>query len=315
MRYISIILLFAAFGTQAQFDGAGGEPGSKSVHKDDASIVAWADAAEVMLGPVQINDTAQGYPTIGTSNSAVGPFDGSVLSLGDGGSVTLSFNQPIVNTNGYDFAIFENGFKVGLSYYLELAHVEVSTNGTDFVRFPSESLIDTSFQTNNFAYTDPERIKNLAGKHQAPYGTLFDLEELGIEEVSYIRIVDVVGCVNDSFGTRDSKGRIINDPWPTPFASSGFDLDAVAVVNGSLLSVLSPEGYAKANPLISNSVRIGNRLKLKPEWKGSRISCRDMNGRELSSFSSEIATLYTGGVYTVTIYKDNQIWVQRIIVY
>jgi len=315
MRHLSLILLFAAFGTQAQFDGAGGEPGSKSVHKDDASIVAWAGTAEVELGPVQINDTTQGYPTIGTSNSALGPFDGNVLSLGDGGSVTLSFVQPIYNTSGYDFAIFENGFRVGFSYYLELAHVEVSDNGIDFVRFPSESLSDTSYQTDNFGYTEPEKLRNFAGKHQAPYGTLFDLEEVGLDQVNYIRIIDVVGSVNDSFGTRDSKGRIINDPWPTPFASSGFDLDAVAVVNGSLLSVLSLESYAKANPLRSNSVRIGDKLKLKPEWEGSRISCRDMNGLELYSFSSEIATLYTAGVYTVTIYKDYQIWVQKIIVY
>jgi hypothetical protein len=43
-------------------------------------------------------------------------------------------------------------------------------------------------------------------------------------------------------GSRDSKGNIINDPWPTNFASSGFDLDAVGVINQGILNGLtSPE--------------------------------------------------------------------------
>ncbi len=315
MRYLSLILVLAAFTCSAQFDPAGGEPGSKSVHKDDISIVAWASSAEVVLGPLQINDSTHGYPTMGTDTSALGPFDGSVLSLGDGGVVTIGFEQSIKNNPGYDFAVFENGFKVGFSYYLELAHVEVSANGTDFFRFPSESLSDTSYQTDNFGYTDPESLRNLAGKHQAPYGTLFDLEELGLEEINYIRLIDVVGSVNDSFGSRDSKGRIINDPWPTPFPSGGFDLDAVAVVNGSLLSVHSPGAYAQANPLVSNSLKVGEQLLIKPEWEGSSLSCRDVNGRTLDAFSSEMPRFSSPGVYIVNIQKDNQLWVQKIIVY
>lgn len=315
MRNFSLIILLAAFTAQAQFDGPGGEPGSKSIKNDNSSIVAWASSAEVQLGLVQINDSAAGYPTVGDSSDAIGPFDGGVLSLGDGGMVTLTFDQPIRNNEGYDFAVFENGFKVGLSYYLELAHVEVSENGVDYIRFPSESVIDTGFQTDNFGYTDPTKLYNLAGKHQAPYGTLFDLEEVGIEEINYIRLIDVVGSVNDSFGSRDSKGQIINDPWPTPFESSGFDLDAVAVVNGSLLSVLSNEAYANANPLILNTIKVGESLRLKPEWEGSELMCRDMNGRTLASFSSQIPILTKAGVYVITVQKDNQLWVQKIIVY
>ncbi len=315
MRHFSLIILLAVFTARAQFDGPGGEPGSKSIKNDDASIVGWATGAEVQLGLVQTNDSAAGFPTIGDSSSAIGPFDGSVLSLGDGGMVTLSFAEPIQNNEGYDFAVFENGFSVGLSYYLELAFVEVSQDGETYVRFPNESRNDTSFQTDNFGYTNPYGVYNLAGKHQAPYGTLFDLEEVGLEEINYVRLVDVVGSVNDSFGSRDSKGRLINDPWPTPFASSGFDLDAVAVVNGSVLSVLSEEAYVNANPLITNTVRVGEPIRLKTEWQGSELKCRDMNGRVVESFSSETTVCTVPGIYVVSVQKDNQLWVQKIIVY
>jgi hypothetical protein len=315
MRFIALAILFTTLTCSAQFDRAGGEPGSKSIKNDDASITAWASGANIQRGKLQIDQPNSSLATLGDSVSATGPFDGDVLSLGDSGVVTLSFDDPIQNNTGYDFAVFENGFKVGLSYYLELAHVEVSENGTDFVRFPSESLSDTGFQTDNFGYTDPTKLRNLAGKHQAPYGTLFDIDEVGLEQVNYVRLIDVVGSLNDRFGSRDSKGRLINDPWPTPFASSGFDLDAVAVVNGRLLSVLSPEAFAKANPLVSNTIASGQRLELKPEWKNSVVSCRDMSGRLVSAFSAELPKLTVSGMYTVAVQKSSQLWVQKIIVY
>lgn len=315
MRIITLSVLLASLVSSAQFDSAGGEPGSKSVHKDDASILAWATGATIIRGYAQINDTSAGKPTTGTESSALGVFDGEVVSLGDGGVITLTFDQPIVNNEGYDFAVFENGFQVGFSYYLELAHVEVSQNGTDFVRFAGESLSDTSFQTDNFGYTDPQKISNLAGKHQAPYGTLFDLEEVGLEEVNYIRLIDVVGSVNDSFGSRDSKGRIINDPFPTPFASGGFDLDAVAIVNGAMLSVFTPETFSKANPLVTNSLACGEVLKLKVEWADAIISSRDIQGKIVHPFSKQPCSFYTPGTYIITILQQNQQWLQKIVVY
>ena len=35
----------------------------------------------------------------------------------------------------------------------------------------------------------------------------------------------------NDFSSCDFSGHQINDPWPTPFYSSGFDLDAVGVIN------------------------------------------------------------------------------------
>jgi hypothetical protein len=54
---------------------------------------------------------------------------------------------------------------------------------------------------------------------------------LDIGSVTHVRIVDVVGSISPLFGTRDASGRLINDPFATPFASGGFDLDGVGVIN------------------------------------------------------------------------------------
>ena len=54
---------------------------------------------------------------------------------------------------------------------------------------------------------------------------------LDINRVTQIKIIDVVGCIQPAFATRDSKDNIINDPWPTPFNTGGFDLDAVGVLH------------------------------------------------------------------------------------
>ena len=69
------------------------------------------------------------------------------------------------------------------------------------------------------------------------YGTPFDLEELNnisglnIDSITYVKIIDVVGCIQDEFATYDSQENIVNDPWPTLFPSGGFDLDAVGVIH------------------------------------------------------------------------------------
>ena len=46
-----------------------------------------------------------------------------------------------------------------------------------------------------------------------------------------IKIIDVVGSINESFATYDINGKPINDPYPTAFATGGFDLDAIGVIN------------------------------------------------------------------------------------
>jgi hypothetical protein len=44
-------------------------------------------------------------------------------------------------------------------------------------------------------------------------------------------VVDVVGCIQDEYARYDSQGHKINDPFPTPFDTGGFDLDAVGLIH------------------------------------------------------------------------------------
>ncbi len=310
MRHVVILLLLFASATNAQFDPAGGELGSKSVHKNSESIYKWASSATVTRGPMQIDSPLLGMASVGEDINAVGPMDGMIVSLGDGGIAEIVFDEPILNGEGYDFAIFENGFKVGLSYYLELAHVEVSLDGINYTRFPSETVIDTSFQINNFSYLNPEEIYNLAGKHQAPYGTLFDLEEIGLSEIKYMRIIDVIGNI-DSLGSRDSKGRLINDPWPSPFESSGFDLDAVAAVNGQLLAT---EDLAQQSINVYPSLASPFQDIKVDAPAGAEIQIVNTHGAVLFVASDNIFTVDNAGVYIVRVVSDGQMWHKKFIV-
>ncbi|MBU3927058.1 MAG: T9SS type A sorting domain-containing protein, partial [Bacteroidetes bacterium] len=84
---------------------------------------------------------------------------------------------------------------------------------------------------------DATKLNNLAGKYRGRYGVPFDLNELSgesgldISHIVAIRLVDVVGSISPPWQRFDQEGRIINDPWPTPFETGGFDLDAVGVIH------------------------------------------------------------------------------------
>lgn len=84
---------------------------------------------------------------------------------------------PITNGIGWDLAVLENGFR---DTYLELAFVEVYSNGRDFVRFDNVSLTPGPVPT--FARLDPTDVDGLSGKYRKGYGTPFDLEDLADAE-------------------------------------------------------------------------------------------------------------------------------------
>ena len=184
---------------------------------------------------LQIGVDSLGLAWSGIDEYALGRAgDNPVISLGDGGSATLQFDGILRNGTGYDFAIFENSFD---GDFLELAFVEVSSDGERYVRFPAYSETDTINGTSAFGYTNPEQIHNLAGKYPLFYGTPFDLNELqdstgiDVQNIRFVRIVDVVGSLDPRYCSRDVLGRKVADPWPTPFPSGGFDLDAVGAIH------------------------------------------------------------------------------------
>ncbi|MCP4297689.1 MAG: T9SS C-terminal target domain-containing protein, partial [Proteobacteria bacterium] len=218
-----------------QFAPPVGEEGTTAIAADDLLIKGWAIACEAERGPQDITMPELGLTTNGSIENIPGIADNLVISLGDGGVATVTFEHPITNGEGWDFAVFENGFD---DVFLELAFVEVSSDGQHFFRFPATSLTDTTTQTATFGLTDATKINNLAGKYRGGYGTPFDLEELmefsdqiDLDNITHVRVIDVVGSINPEWGSRDGFGSFVNDPFPTPFPVGGFDLDAVAVLN------------------------------------------------------------------------------------
>ena len=239
---ISCCLLFLNFTAVAQFSPAAGIAGTTAMHKDSSAFVAWATKCHVVRGLQDISVSAGAYANVGDSSAVFGMAGATgVVSLGDGGYAVVEFNNPIMNGPGPDLAVFENSFN---DSFLELAFVEVSSDGGTYFRFPAVSNTDATTQTSSFGLTDPTMIHNLAGKYRALYGTPFDLSDipdnllLNKQAITHVKIIDVVGCIQTQYCTRDKNNAIVNDPWPTAFGSGGFDLDAVGVIhqgsNGSV---------------------------------------------------------------------------------
>jgi Secretion system C-terminal sorting domain len=234
---LSVCFLLASFSLKAQFAPPAGVPGTSAIYKDSSVFTSWATGCSIVRGPQDISNTALGVATTGDSSMALGiAGSNGIVSLGDGGQATLTFAQPITNGPGWDFAVFENSFD---GFFLELAFVEVSSDGINFVRFPAISTTQDTVQVGGFGQLDATKLNNLAGKYIALYGTPFDLNELvgspglDINSITHVRVVDVVGCIQPAFASYDANNNPVNDPWNTPFGSSGFDLDAVGVINFS----------------------------------------------------------------------------------
>ncbi|MBL4703993.1 MAG: T9SS type A sorting domain-containing protein [Flavobacteriales bacterium] len=219
---------------QGTFPPAAGQVGTTAIHRDSSAIVGWATGCSIERGFMDLSNTSLGLASFGTPADAVGPSNPAIVSLGDSGIATLVFDGSIYDGPGADFAIFENSFS---DSFLELAFVEVSSDGFNFFRFPATSTTPDTLQINAFGSTDATHLHNLAGKYRARYGTPFDLSELSgisgldVNNVTHVRIIDCVGAINPAYATYDQFSNPINDPFPTPFASSGFDLDAVAILN------------------------------------------------------------------------------------
>ncbi len=217
-KIINIILLLIAISTSAQYAPPVGSEGTTAISKDSSIIKAWASEYQNYIIGTDVDTTWQ-HPekALGVAEGV----SGEIVSLGRGGELTLTFNKDIINGEGPDFATFENGFS---DTFLELAWVEVSQDGVNFVRFPNYSLTESA--VNGFGNVDATKIMGYCSKYRQGYGTPFDLDDVGLDYAKYVKIIDIIG---DGTAT-DSDGNIIYDPYPTS-GSAGVDIDAVAVIN------------------------------------------------------------------------------------
>jgi hypothetical protein len=263
--------------TEAGINGYIGEDGRHAAPTDANAVInpifhGWATSV-IDYSPA---------PEVGSRwsdpNKALGPATGDnldIVSLGDldrqqldalvtPGFITLSFNEPIRDGNGYDFAVFENSLvseldtsagSIAGQMFAELGYVEVSSNGVDFVRFPSVSL--TEAPTGPYGTIEISKVYNLAGKHPNANGlctgTPFDLSELAydpmvvsgivdVNNINYVRIVDIPGSgdfYDEAVLQIDpntwpvwnyyADNHPIYDAWPTR-DSGGLDVEAVGIL-------------------------------------------------------------------------------------
>jgi hypothetical protein len=305
MKHTSILIACLLFGVQAiaQFPPPAGQPGTTAMAADSSAFVAWATACTVLRGPQDISNTGLGLASVGDETSAVGPAGSNgVVSLGDGGVAILTFAEPITNGPGWDFAVFENSFS---DTFLELAFVEVSSNGVDYFRFPATSNTQVTSQVGGFGSVDATQIDNLAGKYRGGYGTPFDLEALvdqqglDVNAVTHVKVIDVVGCIQDAYATYDHLGQKVNDPWNTPFASSGFDLDAVGVIHQISTGIADRGTSTTRMTIFPNPINANSRLHYTLDHATRvRISLCDASGRTVVVLADE---LRPAGVHTVPV--------------
>jgi hypothetical protein len=316
LTYIILLFMLNFSDINAQFDPPAGEVGSKAIHRDSSIFKAWATGCEVQRGPQQIGIPASELADAGEAWMATGKAGlNPIVSLGDWGFAILTFDEPISNGAGFDFAVFENSFD---GYFLELAHVEVSSDGFNFVRFPSISMTDTSVQVWSFGYVEAIHIYNLAGKYRFDYGTPFDLEDLkdsalvDINNITHVKIIDVVGSIDPELGSRDSRGVLINDPFPTPFPSSGFDLDAVGVLYHQVPANIEHHTAFQVQMYPNPAQDVFNIRSHGNSFKNIRIT--DLNGRtvfesSILQTSIEIAcSTWDKGIYFVQLNDGKSVW-------
>lgn len=321
---LTIILGVCTLVANAQFAPPAGQPGSTAIHKDSSAFVSWASGCTVVRGYQDISNPALGYASVGDSSMAVGAAGANgVVSLGDGGYAVLTFANPISNRPGWDFAVFENSFS---DDFLELAFVEVSSDGIHYFRFPATSNTQDTLQVGGFGTIDATKINNLAGKYRAQYGTPFDLEELAsepglnINAVTHVKIIDVVGCIQDAYATYDQQGNKINDPWSTPFASSGFDLDAVGVINTAPMSIHDAENAmsvsvypnpANGNVFIQNTSP--NAIQSITVVNGLGQIVQSVSGMQGDIYTIEVASL-SNGIYFISVSDGKSNITKKLIV-
>jgi hypothetical protein len=212
------------------------------VDMNSPDIIAWATGWEDYIFGSNVD------PGWRTPDEGLGQAEGTyynIVCLGRGGQITMTFEHGIKDGDGWDFAVFENSaiFNDQTNKgFLELAYVEVSSDGVNFVRFDTISYQDP---VGEYGLVDNTMIHGIAGKYKQGLGTPFDLFDLAyksevtsglvdLNRIFYIKIVDIVGdgsCPQNNpppppdWGV---DGDPVYDPYPT-YGSAGFDLDAIGV--------------------------------------------------------------------------------------
>lgn len=161
------------------------------------------------FGQNELPEIVTGAPLGG--GCCMGSFD--VVSLGNGGSITLGFGQrTMIDGPGADFIVFENAFLIGGDpdqVFAEFGQVEVSEDGSEWLAFPCDVVTGVGCAGRTPTLAHPDKAEVDVFEPDEAGGDAFDLADVGLKSAKFVRISDIV---DDHMG---------------------FDLDAVALIHGS----------------------------------------------------------------------------------
>lgn len=318
---IPIFFLLSLVANAQSYAPAAGTAGSTAIEPNSPLFVAWATGATVERGYVNKSNpslvvSGSNRASVGVAENAIGPATGSIVSLGDEGYAIMTFELPIIDGPGFDLAVFENGGAA----FLELGFVEVSSDGVNFFRFPAHSETQTTTQIGSFGTPSAPYLNNLAGKYGGK-GTPFDLGDipatplLDKNKITHVKVIDVVGSINPLYATYDSRGNAVNDSFPTPFNSCGFDLDAVGVINQGTLGVNNPS----RNKIVLYPNPASEKFYINNLEGEASVSVYDISGRivfnkNIQNNEALSVSELNKGIYIVEIVEGTRKSNQRLIV-
>lgn len=175
-----------------------------------ARVVAVDYGAGAGFGQADFPDIVLGRPL------GAGPQAGSldVLSLGAQGVITIDLGQWLIDGPGPDLLIFENAF----AGFIEPGRISVSATGEIWYPWPCAAVAPYAGCAGlSPVLSHPDNSRDPSDPSEAG-GDAFDLAEIGISQMRFVKIGDVAG--------QDLGG-----------AAAGFDLDALAVVHGLPLAL------------------------------------------------------------------------------
>lgn len=221
-----------------------------------------------------------------------------IVSLGMGGEIVLRFDAPIVDGDGVDFTVFENAFHYMLGsrerLYAEPAEVAVSSDGVSYAAFPFDSLT-----LDGCAGTMPTNGDRSPFDPAVSGGNGFDLAELGVDSIRFVRIRDVTAIV------ASDPAHPFWDP-----TLSGFDLDAVVAIpvegRSSTASSRAAVAHDAALRLVPNPAR--DRFRIDAIAAMRRVQVIDALGRVVLTVDPAAAAAPVGvgqlapGLYVVAAY-------------
>ncbi len=223
-----------------------------------------------------------------------------ICSIGmDGEIIVANKSHFIIDGPGPDFTIFENAFMrlADSMIFAEPGIVSVSENGIDFIEFPYDTI-----SLDGCAGVGPTNGDKDPFNPIESGGNSFDLASIGLTKAKYIKIKDITRVV-----TYDTQHKY----YSPLFIVSGFDLDAVAIINSSKINSVSDNSNIKY-------IDADNYFKLITESPVDSYEIFNINSDKIQNVNNEFVFInknqFSQGLYFLKVNISGQIFTYKFLV-